>query len=60
MDLFAAKPDADPPVLQHDEAEMSPPKRQDTVDFAQQVMDQNTTTLDHDGAPGSDGHGSHQ
>ena len=49
MDLFANKPEADPPELKHDEDAMPPPKRQDTVQFAQQVMDENTTKLDHDG-----------
>ncbi|KJX92993.1 hypothetical protein TI39_contig4466g00001 [Zymoseptoria brevis] len=51
MDLFAEQPEADPPELQHDESEMPPPKRQDTVNFAQHVMDENTTKLDHDGDP---------
>lgn len=51
MDLFAARPEADPPALQQDETEMPPPKRQDTLNFAQQVMDENTTKLDHDGEP---------
>lgn len=49
MDLFADRPDADPQPLLDDEAEVPKPQRQDTVDFAQQVMDENTTTLDHDG-----------
>lgn len=51
MDLFAAQPEADPTTLQHDEVEMPLPKRQDTLSFAQQVMDKNTTKLDHDGDP---------
>lgn len=56
-DLFAAQPqpENDPPVLQHDELEMPAPKRQDTLHFAQQVMDENTTKLDHDGDPASGG-----
>lgn len=49
MDLFADKPDENPQQLQDDEAEMPKPKRQDTVTFAQQVMEENTTKLDHDG-----------
>lgn len=51
MDLFAEKPDADPPELQHDEAEIPPVKRQDTLSFAQQVMNDNTTQLDRHGEP---------
>ncbi|KXT16667.1 hypothetical protein AC579_8044 [Pseudocercospora musae] len=51
MDLFADKPEQNSPELKHDEDEMPPPKQQDTVSFAQQVMDENTTKLDHDGDP---------
>ncbi|KAK3702138.1 hypothetical protein LTR37_015113 [Vermiconidia calcicola] len=37
-----------PQTLQQDEEEMPQPKRHDTLQFAQQVMDENTTKLDHD------------
>ena len=37
-----------PQELQDDEDEVPKPKRQDTVQNAQQVMDDNTTQLDHD------------
>lgn len=49
-DLFADdKPETDPPQLQRDEVEKPKPQRQDTVSFAQNVMDQNTTKLDYHG-----------
>ncbi|CZT18765.1 uncharacterized protein RCC_04609 [Ramularia collo-cygni] len=50
-DLFAGQPEADPPQLQDDEAEMPPPKRQDTLSFAQQVIDDNTARLNYEGDP---------
>lgn len=49
MDLFADKPEQDPQQLKEDEDAVPKPQRQDTVSFAQQVMDENTTKLDHDG-----------
>ncbi|USW53576.1 hypothetical protein Slin15195_G068950 [Septoria linicola] len=50
MDLFADKPGPEAPLdVKQDEAGRPNLKRQDTASFAQQVMDQNTTKLDHDG-----------
>lgn len=50
MDLFADKPGAEVPLdVKQDEDGRPNLKRQDTASFAQQVMDQNTTKLDHDG-----------
>lgn len=51
-DLFSDKPGEDvneSPELKHDEEEMPKPKRQDTANLAQQVMDENTQKLDLDG-----------
>lgn len=48
-DLFAEKPEKDPQQLKDDEDAMPPPKRQETLSFAQQVMEENTKKLDLDG-----------
>ena len=47
-DLYVDKhPEEQAPTLQEDEEEMPKPKRQNTVQFAEQVMDEHTTKLDH-------------
>lgn len=48
-DLFADKPEQNPQELKDDEDAMPPPKRQDTVDLAQKVMEENTAKIDYDG-----------
>lgn len=49
MDLWAEKPAEDEPEnLKQDEEQETKAKRQETVNLAQQVMDENTTKLDKD------------
>lgn len=49
MDLWADKPAEDEPEeLKHDETEGVKAKRQETLNLAQKLMDDNTTKLDKD------------
>ena len=48
-DLWTAKPaEGEAESLKNDEEEKTKAKRQDTLNLAQQVMDENTTKLDQD------------
>ena len=47
MTLWADKPADEQATLDQDEANQDQAKRQDTVNKAEQVMDENTTKLDH-------------
>ncbi|KAK4621768.1 hypothetical protein CLAFUW4_07388 [Fulvia fulva] len=49
-DLFAEKPEGETAAQKQDEDGIpGPPRRQDTATIAQQIMDEKTTKLDHDG-----------
>ena len=49
LDLWANKPDEnEPDELKQDETEEAQAKKQDTMNLAQKVMDENTTKLDKD------------
>lgn len=48
-DLFADKPADETAAQKQEEDGMPKPQRQDTASFAQQIMDEKTPKLDHDG-----------